>query len=396
MSIRVVPRATLERICVSPRVNSAEPWTRGEMSTSVSIGRISSWARPSGRFLSIAVALRLAALALAGGDGLVVVTVVGRVVGDDGGLDLVDGLIALELALGRDRVDQSLAVRSADLVEEILVELRRLVVDLRLAGLLAQLLDRGGDLFDFAVGDVEGVEDLGLGDALGAGLDHQDRLVGAGDDQVQVQFFVRLLGRVDDEVTVQFSDADRADVLGDRDRRDRQRRGGTVHRQDVVRVDEVHRHRHRDQLGLVVPALGEERTDRPIDHARGQRRLLARFALAAEERTRDLARGGHARLDVEGERKEVHVTKPTDGRGVEDHRVATADHDRAPRLLREFPRLEGNRAVADIHRDTGHVKPAHTYVLPPAARMAAIAFLQNSRSYSLGRVQPRGYAPKFG
>ena len=57
--MRVVPSATLERIWVSPRVNSAEPWTRGETSTSHSIGRISSWARPSGRFLSTAIRLRM-------------------------------------------------------------------------------------------------------------------------------------------------------------------------------------------------------------------------------------------------------------------------------------------------------------------------------------------------
>ena len=64
MSMRVVPSATLERIWVSPRVNSAEPWTRGEMSTSVSIGRISSWARPSGRFLSTAIALRIVSFSI--------------------------------------------------------------------------------------------------------------------------------------------------------------------------------------------------------------------------------------------------------------------------------------------------------------------------------------------
>src|SRR6202012_4500276 len=66
----------------------------------------------------------LADLALAGGYG-VVVTVVGGVAGDDGGLDLVDRLVALELALGGDRVDQRLAVRSADVGEQALVELRR-------------------------------------------------------------------------------------------------------------------------------------------------------------------------------------------------------------------------------------------------------------------------------
>ena len=59
MSIRVVPRATTEKIWVSPRVNSAEPWVRGAMSTSVSIGRISSVSRPSGRFLSTAMRLRI-------------------------------------------------------------------------------------------------------------------------------------------------------------------------------------------------------------------------------------------------------------------------------------------------------------------------------------------------
>ena len=221
----------------------------------------------------------------------------------------------------------------------------------------------------------------GLGDAVGAGLDHQDRLVGAGDDQVEVELVVVLLGGVDDEVAVELADPHRADVGGDRDRRDRQRRGGAVHREDVVGVDLVDRHRDRDQLGLVVPALGEERADRPVDHARGQRRLLARFALATEERAGDLARGVHPLLDVDGEGKEVHVAQVADGCGAEHHRVAGLNHDRATRLLREFSGLEGNLAVADIRRDAGYVKHAHLVVLPPAARMAAICF-QNSRSLS--------------
>ena len=162
-------------------------------------------------------------------------------------------------------------------LEQALVDLGRLDLDLLLAGLLLQLLHRGDELLDLAVGDVERVEDLGLGDAVGAGLDHQDRLVGAGDDQVELELRVVLLGGVDDEVAVELADPHRADVGGDRDRGDRQRRGGAVHGEDVVGVDLVHRHRDRDQLGLVVPALGEERADRPVDHARGQRRLLARI-----------------------------------------------------------------------------------------------------------------------
>jgi len=83
--MRVVPSATLDMICVSPRVNRAEPCERGAMSISVSIGRISSWARPSGRVLSTAMRLRmmsfssLAKAALTWGDRLPVgLLVLGR------------------------------------------------------------------------------------------------------------------------------------------------------------------------------------------------------------------------------------------------------------------------------------------------------------------------------
>ena len=232
----------------------------------------------------------------------------------------------------------------ADVADQALVDLGGLDLDLLLAGLLLQLLHRRAELLDLAVGDVERVEDLLLGDAVGAGLDHQDRLVGAGDDQVEVELGVVLLGGVDDEVAVELADPHRADVGGDGDRGDRQRRGGAVHREDVVGVDVVNRHRDRDQLGLVVPALGEERADRPVDHARGQRRLLAGATLAAEERAGDLARGVHPLLDVDGEGKEVHVAQVPDGCGAEHHRVAGLNHDRATRLLRELSRLEGDLA----------------------------------------------------
>ncbi len=62
------------------------------------------------------------------------------------------------------------------------------------------------------MGDVERVEDLRLGDLVGAGLDHQDALAGAGDDQVEIGVVEQvLLVGVDDEVAVDLADPDRAD-----------------------------------------------------------------------------------------------------------------------------------------------------------------------------------------
>ncbi len=48
-SSRLVPRVTTARACVLPRVNSADPWVRGNRPTWQLMGRISSGVRPSTR-----------------------------------------------------------------------------------------------------------------------------------------------------------------------------------------------------------------------------------------------------------------------------------------------------------------------------------------------------------
>jgi hypothetical protein len=44
-----VPSVVETSACVSPRVNTADPWTRGSTPVSIQIGRISSKRRPSSR-----------------------------------------------------------------------------------------------------------------------------------------------------------------------------------------------------------------------------------------------------------------------------------------------------------------------------------------------------------
>ena len=186
--------------------------------------------------------------------------------------------------------------------------------------LRGELALQRAQLLDLRVGDVERVEDLGLGDLVGARLDHQDRLLGAGDDQVEVRAALGvavtaasggqvLLAGVDDEVAVDLADAHRADGRRERDVGDHHRGRGAVHREDVVGVDVVDRERDRHQLRVVAPVLGEQRAQRAVDHARGQRRLLARAALALEERAGDLPGRVHALLDVHRQREEVDVAQ---------------------------------------------------------------------------------------
>src|SRR3954470_23140120 len=117
-------------------------------------------------------------------------------------LDALRGVLALELVLDLGGLVEGVAEALLDLAEHGLVDLRDLDDRLLLADLLAQLVLRLAQLLDLAVGDVERVEDLLLGDLLGARLDHQDRLLGARDHEVELRVEQRLLRRVDDEVAL--------------------------------------------------------------------------------------------------------------------------------------------------------------------------------------------------
>ena len=213
-----------------------------------------------------------------------------------------------------------------------------------------QLALRGAQLLDLVVRDLERVEQLGLGDLVGTGLDHQDRVVGAGHDQVEVGLGDVGLRGVHDELALELADAHGGHLRGERDVRQRERGGGAVHREDVVGDHVVDAHRRRDDLGLAVPALREQRPDRPVDHARGEDALLGGAALALEEAAGDLAGGVHALLDVHGEGQEVDVADVAGGRGAQHHRLARAYDHGAARLLGVLAGLEADFGPGDIDR----------------------------------------------
>ena len=258
----------------------------------------------------------------------------------------------------------------ADRVEYVGVDGDRLKDFLLLADLLRELALERADLLDLRMGDVERVEDLRLGDLVGARLDHQDGLLGAGDDQVEVRGILGLrkqigLLRVYDEVAVDLADPHRADGCRQRDVGDHQRRRGAVHRQDVVWVNMVDRQRDRDQLRVIAPFLGEQRTNRPVDHARRQRALLARTALALEKGAGDFPGGVHALLDVHRQREEVDVAQTARDRGTQNHRVALADDDRTGGLLGHPAGLKRNLATGNLHGDPCYsCITTHIYCLP--------------------------------
>ncbi len=187
-----------------------------------------------------------------------------------------------------------------------------------------------------------------LGEELGFGLDHEHRVRGAGDDEVEIGRRKLGLRRIEQVLTVRPADARGADRTLERNTGERQRSRRAEQRGNVAVDFGVHRKHGRDDLHFVLELFGEQRTHRTIDETRGERLLLGRTAFALEEAARNAAGRVELFLIVDGEREEV-LPFARFGRGDggdEDNGAAHADDDGAACLARDFARFERDVVIA--------------------------------------------------
>ena len=191
---------------------------------------------------------------------------------------------------------------------------------------------------------------------VGARLDHHDRVAGASDDQVELGVLELAERRVDDELAVDPADAHGRNRAVERDLADRQGRRCGDRADDVREVLLVRREDRDHELDVVFVALGEEWADRPVRLSGGQDRVLGRARFALDEAARDLARGVHPLLEIDGQREEV---EPGTGLrtvgGAEHHGVAVTDGDGAAGETRQLAGFDGQRAATELGlEDLGH------------------------------------------
>jgi hypothetical protein len=197
-----------------------------------------------------------------------------------------------------------------------------------------------------------------FGEAVGFRLDHHHAVTGARDHEVQVGFLELLGGRVEQVLAVRVADAGGGDRTVEGQARQRERRRGADHRRDVGVDLGVERDHRGDDLDFVVEAVREERADRAVDEARGQRLLLGRPAFALEEPARDAACGVGLFLVVDGEREEVTARSGFLGadRGAEHDGVAELGDDGGAGLAGHLAGLEGEGVGTVLERlfEHGH------------------------------------------
>ena len=152
-----------------------------------------------------------------------------------------------------------------------------------------------------------GTEHHGLGQHLGFGLDHQHRVLGAGDDEIELRGFQFSRRRIEDVVAILVTNFGSTDRAEERNTGQRQRCRRAEQCRDVAVDFRVQRHHRRNDLDFVEEAIGKQGAQRTIDQTRGQRFLLGRSAFALEEATGHAATGVELLLVVDGEREEVLV-----------------------------------------------------------------------------------------
>ena len=254
--------------------------------------------------------------------------------------------------------------------------------------ILAQLLhelDLHGALFlDLLVGELDGLQHVGLAHLVHLALDHENVVDRGADHDVDIRTGVIAEGRVDDELAVDTRYAHLRDGAAERNVRHGQRRRSGQSGQGIgldvaCGRNKVHRH---ENLRMVIRR--EERTKGPVDESGHEYLAVRRTRLPLEEAARITAGSGVFLLVFHRKRHEIHVRFGVLGGdyGRKEHRIPLLDHDRTVGLLGKFTSRDGNLAVIpqrnDLRRFFVHrhyLKPLKmSYPIKAKAIICLIAF----------------------
>ena len=224
-----------------------------------------------------------------------------------------------------------------------LVEFRRSHLALRLADLAAQFVDGGADLLDFGVGEFDRVDHRLFLYFFRARLDHDNRIGGADDHDVEQAVAHFGVGGIGDEAAFDQADAHGAERAEKRNIGEGQGGRSGVDAADIGIVFRVGGQDQGDDLGLALEAFGEHRTDRPVNLAAGENFALAHAPFALDKAAGNASAGIGVLAVVDGERKEVDALAGLGigGGGGEDNVFAEAHDGGAVGLLGKFSGFNG-------------------------------------------------------
>ena len=215
------------------------------------------------------------------------------------------------------------------LVEELLVEVRVLILELGLADVADHHVDEVEHGLELLVGLHDALVHDVLGDLLGGGLDHDDLLVGGGDGDGHAVGLAFSLGGVEEVLLAVPAEGDAGDGAVEGDVRDGHGGGGADHGGYLGGAVAVNGEDLALDGDVVAQVVGEEGAHRAVDQAAGQDGVQAGTALAAHEAAGDAAHGVEllVEVDAEGEVVDAVARAGRGGDGDEDGGLAVLHED---------------------------------------------------------------------
>jgi len=187
------------------------------------------------------------------------------------------------------------------------------------------------------VSEGDRAEEIFLGHFVAAAFDHHHGIHRARDDDLHAAGLVLWQGRVDDELAIVTTDANRGDVFIEGNIGYGQCRACGTDCEDVGIEFGIDREDRGDDLNVVLEAFGEQRTDRPVDLARGEHAVLGGAPLTLDIAAGNLSGCVHLLFEIAREWKEVDAfTRFLGGGngGEDDVGIAVADESGTVGLLR--------------------------------------------------------------
>jgi hypothetical protein len=194
----------------------------------------------------------------------------------------------------------------------------------------------------------DGAEHDFFGQLVGFGFNHQHGGFGTGDDEVELAALELAQGRAQDVLAVDVTDAGSADRAVERHAGDGQGGGGADQGRDIGIDFRVQRHHGGDDLDFIVETIREQRADRAVDQAAGQRFLFGRTAFALEETTGDTAGSVGLFLIINGQREEILAGLGILGghNGDQNHGFFHGNEDGTASLAGNFAGFDGDLMFA--------------------------------------------------
>ena len=192
-----------------------------------------------------------------------------------------------------------------DGLEHLFIRLVGGVRELCLADLCLNTLDELNDLLVFSMACHNAVEHILVRNFVSACLDHSDTLACGSNGNSHLRNLALLSCGVNNKLALNKAYGNTGDRSVPRNVGDGQSNAGADESGDFRRAIRVNRHNGADDGNVVAHVLGEQRTDRAVDHTANKNCLICGTAFSLQEGARDLTYGVELLLKVNRQREEI-------------------------------------------------------------------------------------------